>query len=121
MAAAEKEKFLKIEREIYESKTKEERFRYFIRGKLRGKEIKANLIPSDINGYNLLDVVFEGFESADLVITPFEMKNETTGEIIKGNTYSARTIDENGEIFECPVKPRQKSDKSIIDMLLLRL
>lgn len=119
--AKEEKKNLQVERETYESKTKEERFNYFVRGTLRGKEIKASLMPSDIGGYDLLDILFIGNKTADLIVSPFEMKNEETGEMIKGNTYIVRVIDEKGDIYECPVKPRQKSDKCILEMFLARL
>ncbi|MCH5179945.1 MAG: hypothetical protein J1F32_01870 [Erysipelotrichales bacterium] len=122
MAKVEKEekKCLKVERETYDSKSKEERYTYFVKGVLRGKEMKASLIPSDIGGYELLDMLFIGTESVDLIVDPFEIVNKDTGEVMKGNSYIARVI-ENDEKFECPVKPRQKSDKAILDMLLSRL
>lgn len=115
------EKFLKLERETYESKTKEERYSYFIRGILRGKEMKLSMIPSDIGGYELLDLLFFDNTEVNLIVVPFEMNNSDTGEVVKGNTYIARAIDSNGEVYECPIKPRQKSDKAILEMLLARL
>ena len=116
----EVKKCLKIERETYQSKSKEERYTYFVKGILRGKEMRASLIPSDVGGYEVLDLVFIGTSEVDLIVEPFEIPNKDTGEIIKGNTYIARVVD-NGETFECPVKPREKSDKAILDMLLARL
>ena len=35
-------KVLKIERDVYVSKDNQERFSYFVKGKIRGKEIKAS-------------------------------------------------------------------------------
>ena len=46
------------------------------------------------------------------------MKDEATGNIIKGNTYGIRTVDENGEVYECKVKPFRDSDKTLLNMLL---
>ena len=45
-----------------ESKKKEERYTYFVKGTLRGRNVKASLIPSDIGGYDLLEVLFVGTE-----------------------------------------------------------
>lgn len=114
-------KFLKIERETYESKAKEERYSYFVRGNLRGKEMKSSLVPSDIGGYELLDLLFIDDSEVKLIVVPFELNNSETGELVKGNTYVARTTDKKGEVYECPIKPRQKSDKAILEMLLSRL
>ena len=55
---------------------------------------------------------------ADLVLNHFEIKDEATGRVIKGNTYLARTIDENGEVFECNIKPYRNSDKMLLNMLI---
>jgi hypothetical protein len=30
-----------------------------------------------------------------------EMKNEATGEVIKGNSFAVKSVDENGEVYEC--------------------
>ena len=43
------------------------------------------------------------------------------GKETSGNTYEAVNVDENGEVYKCKVKPRQASDKSILEMLLNRL
>lgn len=118
---SKEKKTLLIQREAYEAKDGQQRFSYFVQGKLRGKDIRASIVPTDINGYTLLDVVYVGCESAELVVSPYEMQDEATGQIIRGNTYSAKSTDESGETYECPVKPRQKSDKAILEMLLARL
>ncbi len=114
-------KVLKIERETYESKTNEERYSYFVRGTIRGKNIKASLIPSDIGGYEVLDIVFGDSKTADLILVPFSMTDEKSGKEISGNGYEAQNIDENGDVYKCKVKPRQASDKSLLEMLLARL
>ena len=43
---------------------------------------------------------------------------DACGKIIKGNTYGIRTVDENGEVYECKVKPFRDSDKTLLNMLL---
>lgn len=114
-------KCLKIERETYQSKENVERYSYFIKGVIRGKSIKVSLIPSDIGGYDVLDIVFGDADSANLVLIPYSMVDEKTGQVINGNGYEAQNVDEQGEVYKCKVKPRQASDKSLLEMLLLRL
>lgn len=107
---------IKVERETY-TKNGKEFFSYFIKGKVRGKDVKVAVAPPDIGGYTVLDIVFDTAMSADLVITPFEMKN-ANGETISGNTYAVRSYDENGDVYECKVKPLRVSDKTLLNMLL---
>lgn len=113
-------KYLKVERETYESKDHVSRFSYFIRGVLRGKEIRLFIVPSDIGGYELLDLLFIDNSDVRLDVVPYEI-NDSNGTLIKGNSYVAKVVASNGEIFECPVKPRNKSDKCILEMFLDRL
>ena len=113
------EKFnVKVEREMYESKAGRQNYAYFVRGVVRGQEVKIGVIPPDVGGYTVLDIVFNGAKEADLVVTPFQMKDEQ-GKIIAGNTYAVRSVDEEtGEIYECKIKPSRTSDKTMLGMLL---
>lgn len=106
-----------IERETFESNDKTY-FSYFVKGKIRGKDVKVALVAPDRGGYSVLDIVFGEGDKAELVPIPYEIKDEATGRVMKGNTYSARTVDENGEIYECGVKPYRNSDKALLNMLL---
>lgn len=108
---------IKVERDTYEKNGKTY-FSYFIRGNVRGKDVRAAVIPPDHGGYTVLDIVFGDAMEAELVVTPFEMKDETSGRIISGNTYAVRSVDENGEVYECKIKPSRASDKALIGMLL---
>lgn len=54
---------------------------------------------------------------AELVVNPFEIKDEH-GKTIRGNTYMVRSYDEDGTVYECPIKPAKASDKSFLNMLL---
>ena len=89
-----------VERETFESHGKEY-YSYFIKGVVRGKEIKIQVAPpnkdTDKNGYNVLDVVFGDAMEAELVVVPYEMKDD---------------------VYECPIKPARTSDKSFMNMLL---
>ena len=105
-----------VERETFEKNDKTY-YSYFIKGKVRGKDIKIAIVPPDKGGYTVLDIVFGNEMSAELTVKPFEMKTEA-GEVIKGNTYTVHTVDEDGEIYECSVKPFRNSDKTLLNMLL---
>ncbi len=106
---------VKIERETYEKNGKTF-FTYFIKGVLRGKEVKATLAPPDVGGYTVLDIVFDNAMEADLSINPFEMK-DSSGNVINGKTFIVKSVDENGEVYECKVKPLRQSDKDLLAML----
>ena len=112
----EKKNKIMVERETFEKEGKTY-FSYFIKGKIRGKEVKIAVVPPDRGGYSVLDIVFGDDMKAELVVSPFEIKDEATGKVIKGNTYLARTTDENGEIYECNIKPYRNSDKMLLNML----
>jgi len=76
MGTSVNEKVLKIEREAYTSKDNESRYTYFVSGVIRNKEVRASLIPGDIGGYDVLDIVFGEEETADLVLIPYSMVDE---------------------------------------------
>jgi len=114
-------KNLVVERESYISKSGKQCYSYFVKGNIRGKDIRiavATPDKDDFGGYQVLDIVFGDAMQAELVVKPFEMKNETTGEIVTGNTYAVRSYGENGEIYECKIKPSKQSDKSLLNMLV---
>lgn len=106
-----------VERETFEKNDKTY-FSYFVKGKIRGKEVKVAVVPPDKGGYAVLDIVFGNEMKADLIAKPFEIKDEATGQVIKGNSYAVRTVDENGEIYECNVKPYRNSDKTLLNMIM---
>ncbi len=107
-----------VERETFEKNSKEY-YSYFIKGKVRGKDVKVALVPPDNGGYSLLDIVFGNDMKAELTLKPYEIKDERTGNVITGNSFGVRTVDkETGEVFECPIKPYRSSDKTLLNMLL---
>lgn len=114
---AKKENQIVVERETFEKDGKTY-FSYFIKGNLRGKDVRVAVVPPDKGGYAVLDIVFGNEMKADLVVKPFEIKDEATGNVVKGNTYGVRTVDENGEVFECSIKPYRNSDKTLLTMLV---
>ena len=92
---------------------------YFIAGKIKGKDVKVALMPPDKGGWAVLDILFSDTNQGELVVKPYELKDEKTGKVTAtGNTYAVRTVDENGEVYECPVKPFKSSDTALLNMLL---
>ncbi len=57
---------IKVERDTYEKNGKTY-FSYFIRGNVRGKDVRAAVIPPDRGGYTVLDIVFGDAMEAELV------------------------------------------------------
>ena len=108
---------VKVERETFEMDGKTY-FGYFIKGNIRGRDVKIGIKPPDNGGYTVLDIVFDGAMEADLTVTPFEMKAED-GRIITGNTYAVTSVDQDtGEVYSCKVKLARESDKTLLQMLL---
>ena len=108
---------IKVERDTYEKDGKTY-YSYFIKGNIRGRDIRVLIVPPDKGGYTVLDIVFGEEMEAELVLNPYEIKDEGTGKVIKGNSYAVRTVDEEGEVYECAIKPFRASDKALLNMLL---
>ena len=108
---------IKVEREVFEKDGKTF-YSYFIKGQIRGKEVRILVTPPDKGGFTVLDIVFGNEMQADLVVNPYEIKDDATGNVVKGNTFAVRTQDENGEVYECNIKPYRNSDKMLLNMLI---
>ena len=110
-----------VERETFESKGKTY-FGYYIKGTVRGRDVKVGIAPpdkdTDKGGYAVLDIVFGNADKAELVLVPYEIRDEKTKKVVKGNSYVVRTVDEDGKVYECTVKPSRTSDRSLLQMLL---
>ena len=89
---------IKVERDTYEKDGKTY-YSYFIKGNIRGRDIRVLIVPPDKGGYTVLDIVFGEEMEAELVLNPYEIKDESTGKVIKGNSYAVRTVDEDGEVY----------------------
>lgn len=117
-----KEKKIFVERETY-TKNDKEYFTYFIKGNIRGRDVRIAIMPpadgakADFNGYMVLDIVFGNQMKAEFVLEPFEFK-DSSGRTVSGNKTLVRTVDENGEVYECAIKPARQSDKALLNMLL---
>ena len=110
------DKKLIVEREKFEFKGKEY-MGYFIKGIVKGREVRASLKPQDINGYTVLDIIFDGANEVELIAKPYSITDDN-GNVISGNTFIVRSVDENGEVYECPVKHSRGSDKVLLTMLM---
>lgn len=111
------DKKILVERETYEKDGKKF-FSYFIKGNVRGKDIRVLIVPPDYGGYAVLDIVFGEAMSAQLMLVPYEIRDEKTGRVSKGNSYAVHSEDEDGTVYECKIIPFRKSDKDLLQMLL---
>ena len=111
-----KKQNIMVERETFEKNDKTY-FSYFIKGQVRGRDVKVAIIPPDKGGYTVLDIVFGDAMEAELCVKPFEMKDDN-GKVTVINTFTVISADENGEVYECPIKPNRKSDKTLLSMLI---
>ncbi|MEG1751938.1 MAG: hypothetical protein RR247_02625 [Clostridia bacterium] len=105
-----------VERETFEKDGKSY-FSYFIKGVVRGKEVRILVSPPDKGGFTVLDIVFGSEMKAELITKPYEIKDEKTGNVIKGNSYAVHSVDENGDVYESTIKPFRSSDKALLNML----
>ena len=49
---------------------------YFIAGKIKGKDVKVALMPPDKGGWAVLDILFSDTNQGELVVKPYELKDE---------------------------------------------
>lgn len=94
---------------------------YFICGTIRGVDVKIKVGPIDLKdrgAYTVLDIVYGGESQADFITEPFEFKN-SEGKTVSGERYLVRTVDKDtGEVYQCAVKPVNRSDKDMLAMLM---
>lgn len=95
-------------------------FAYIVRGNVRGQEKKIDFVPKDKGGYEPLDILFDISDKAELVMTDEVMTNED-GTKTAYVSYKAQVVDEDGEIWDCGVKPQRDSDKALLKFLLICL
>ena len=103
-----------VERETFE-KNGRTFFSYFIKGNIRGKDVKVAVVPPDKGGYTVLDIVFGNEMSAELILKPYEIKDESTGRVIAGNSStsaaSSRTAIRTRLCSPCSSKERRKTKR----------
>lgn len=110
---------LTVERDTYETRDKKEYYNYFVRGQVRGREVRAELAPKnkDFDGYELLDLIFDIAPTAELYIHDEESETASGGKSVY-TVYEVQNTDEDGILYSYKLKPRAESDKSIINVLL---
>ncbi len=111
------ENLLILYREQFETKDGRELYNYILKGKFKGRDVKVDFIAHDQGGYEVLDMVFELNNTAELVIKEDTMV-DANGEVKPFTVYHAQNKDEDGIILDCRVKPARDSDKSILKYLL---
>jgi hypothetical protein len=95
-------------------------YAYIVRGKIRGQEKKIDFAPKDKGGYEPLDIVFDISPKAELIMSDEEMTDDS-GRKTKYTAYKVQVADEDGEIWDCGVKPQRDSDKALLKFLLITL
>ena len=91
-------------------------FRYRLYGNLRGRKVAVDFSPRDKGGYLPLDLVFDVNPEAALDIT--DEVTEFNGRKQHRTVYTVNTVDENGVVWHCEVKPTGKSDVDLLTMLM---
>lgn len=91
-------------------------YAYLLRGKLRGRAIKVDFSPRDKGGYTPLDLVFDVSPEAELEIV--DEITEFNGKKQHRTVYTVNTVDEDGLVWKCEVKPTNKSDVDLLAMLI---
>lgn len=108
---------LVVEREEFTAKDGREMWGYAIYGKVRGRDVKVDLVAVDQGGYEVLDIIFDIKPTAELVIHDEVMSNDD-GTKTPYTVYEVQNVDEDGEIYSYQVKPAKKSDKSLLNFML---
>ena len=105
-----------VERDTY-TKNGQEYFSYFINAKIRGKEKRIGVVPPDNGGYEVLDIVFGNEDKAELTVQKMTM-TDAKGKESSYVKYGVKSVDEDGKIYECKIKPFRGSDKDLLEMYL---
>lgn len=95
-------------------------FSYVVRGYIRGREKKIDFVPKDKGGYEPLDIVFDISSKAELLISEEKM-TDGNGNTTSYTAYKVVVTDEDGEVWECAVKPQRDSDKTLLNFLLIEM
>ena len=107
---------LVLERESFKGNDGKDYYSYFMKGKIRSRDVKVDFAPKDKGGYEPLDIIFDVSPQAELVMSE-ETMTDSNGKETKYMTYKARVV-EDGVVYECGIKPSRDSDKALLGMLL---
>ena len=95
-------------------------FSYKVYGMAAGKWTKADFLAKDMGGYEPLDILFDVSDKVELIAREQEMV-DSFGNKTRYMTYIAQTVGEDGEVWDCPVRPAQESDKTLLKYMLIDL
>ena len=95
-------------------------YAYMVCGYIRGQEKKIDFAPKDQGGYEPLDILFDMADKAELIMSDEVMINDD-GTKTPSVSYKVQVVDEDGEIWDCGVKPQRDSDKVLLKFLLISL
>lgn len=87
-------------------------------GKRLEQEVTVDFVAKDQGGYEVLDLIFFGTDSAELVMHEETMTSEKTGEVSMYTVYEIQSTDDDGTVYSYKVKPSRESDKSLLNMLI---
>ena len=119
--SATTEKKLVVEREKFTAKDGREMWGYAVHGNIRGRDVKVDFNAYDQGGYEVLDMVFDIKDTADLLMREESMSDGDTGEVRSYTIYEVANKDSDGDELRCRIKPARDSDKSILAYLLKKL
>ena len=105
-----------VEREPFKGDDGKQYWSYVLRGKIRDRAVKVDFAPKDKGGYEVLDILFDVQDKAELVITKSVMQ-QSDGTKTKLTSFDLKTY-EGEDVYECPVKPSKDSDKALLKMIL---
>lgn len=91
---------------------------YFVKGMRKGKEIKADLTPKDMGGYEQLDDIFEDRDKVILTITNGTRDNG--GKRVKFTSYSVSGEGDYGIKYSVAMKQRESSDLTALEYIIAK-
>ena len=92
---------------------------YFVSSTMRGKEIKADLVASDLGGYETLNIIYGEDKVKNLGIER-AVRQDAAGKVVRYNTYYIKGEDEFGIEIKVPVRPRETSDRTYLEYIIQR-
>jgi len=91
---------------------------YFVIGKLRGGDSRADLVTIDKGGYEYIDKeVFNGRDKMPLTVRQTSYQ-AADGKVIRKNAYWVVDDDDDGTHYEIQLKGRETSDISVLESLI---
>lgn len=106
-----------IERESFIGSDNKKYWSYFLPVEILKKNKKIRFVPKDRGGYEVIDLLFELSNNAELIITDNVMKDDN-GRKTRYSSYKIVTYTDAGIALEATVKPLAESDKNLLTIVL---